>query len=201
MKNSFRVLLTAALLFSATLSTYAQFESNRETKRFHMGLRAGMSANKWTGDIDHVDPYYYFTGGLAFDVQVAPVPVFIGFGLNYLNEGVKISYSGHSHEYNASAIHVPLVVGYHFNVSPNFFISPYVGGFSSYSVEDMDDNEGWNDDRFNYGLRFGLGLNFGRFTFDVAYDLGLKNIAGDSKYKIHTGTLFATIGVNLVGSR
>jgi hypothetical protein len=65
----------------------------------------------------------------------------------------------------------------------------------------MDDNEVWNDNRFNYGLRFGLGLNFGRLTFDVAYDLGLKNIYDGSKYKVHTSTLFVTLGVNLVGCR
>lgn len=201
MKNSIKVLLTAALLFSATLSTYAQFESNRETKRFHMGLRAGLSSNTYTGDVENVDPLVYFTGGLAFDVQIAPVPVFIGFGLNYLNEGVSEKYRGHTENYNASAIHFPLVVGYHFNVSPNFFISPYVGGFSSYCVENMDDNDGWDDNRFNYGLRFGLGLNFGRLTFDVAYDLGLKNIYDGPKFKVHTSTLFVTLGVNLVGCR
>jgi hypothetical protein len=197
MKNSFKVLLTTALLFTATLSTYAQFENNRETCRFHMGLRAGVSSNTYTGDaLGAIDPLVYFTGGLAFDIQVAPVPVFVGWGLNYLNEGVK-NYRGV--DYNASAIHIPLVVGYHFNLSPNFFISPYVGGFSSYCVEDLD-NKGWDNERFNYGLRFGVGLNFGRLTFDAAYDLGLKNI-GNSMNKRHTSTLFFTLGVNLVGKR
>ena len=200
MNKTFKVLLTAVLLFSATLSTYAQFESNRETKRFHMGLRIGISSNTYTGDVDAIDPLTALTGGLAFDAQIASAPVYIGFGLNYLNEGYNYSYRGHSEEMNASAIHFPLVVGYHFNVAPNFFISPYVGGFSSYCVEHMDDDDGWNNDRFNYGLRFGLGMNFGRLTLDAAYDLGLKYMDG-FKYNVHTSTFFVTVGVNIVGSR
>lgn len=197
MKSSFKVLLTAALLFSATLSTYAQFESNRETKRFHMGLRAGLSANTWAGDVGSVDPYYFFTGGLAFDVQVAPVPVFIGFGINYLNEGIKKS----NYDKACSAIHFPLVVGYHFNVAPNFFISPYFGGFISYCLEPQKVAQSSSGERLNDGLRFGVGLNYGRLTFDVAYDLGLKNMGEFKHDDWNTRTLFLTLGVNLVGSR
>ena len=211
MKKTIKLFITAVLLFSATLSTYAQFENNRETSRFHFGIRAGLSSNTFTGDgAEGIDPLVAFTGGLAFDIQLAQVPVFIGFGVNYLNEGYKykyryrdIYYGNYSYDgkQDISAIHIPLVFGYHFNLSPNFFISPYVGGFTSYSVENLDEDKDWNDDRFNYGLRFGLGLNFGRLTFDAAYDLGLKNVLDDRHYTAKTGTFFVTLGVNLAGKR
>lgn len=214
MKSSFKVLLAAMLLFSSSLSTYAQFENNREPSRFHFGIRAGLSSNTFAGDLDGFKPLYAFTGGLAFDFQVAPVPVFIGFGLNYLNEGCKYDYTyyyesvvSHSSSYsyerkvNNSAIHIPLVVGYHINLSPNFFISPCLGGFTSYSLEGVDDKVEWEDERFNYGLRVGVGLNFGRLTFDAAYDLGLKNLTGDSKYKMYSRTFFLTLGFNIAGKR
>lgn len=208
MKNSFKVMLTTALLFTATLSTYAQFEDNREPSRFHMGLRAGVSSSTYTGDVSTVDPLWYFTGGLAFDAQVAPFPLFVGWGLNYFNEGVeniKFSNSNYSSYYykvkkNASTIHIPLVIGYHFNLSPNFFISPYAGGFASYCVEYLDNDKGWKNKNFNCGLRFGLGLNYGRLTFDAAYDLGLKN-RGNSYLKMRNRALFLTLGVYLVGKR
>lgn len=216
MKYSIKTLVAVTMLFSATLSANAQFDNNRETARFHFGIRGGVSANSWRGDIgDNVDPLWFPTGGFAFDFQVAPVPVFIGFGVNYLNEGYKYTSSwGGSKTQNASALHIPLVVGYHFNVSPNFFISPYVGGFTSYCLEDLDSDADWSDDRFNYGLRFGVGLNFGRLTFDLAYDLGLKNSGGKYyiwdkdyttprivKFDAFTGTFFATIGFNIAGKR
>ena len=201
MKYSLKAIVAVALLFSATLSANAQFENNRETARFHFGIRGGLSVNSWNGDLmDGADPLAFPTGGFAFDIQLAPVPVFIGFGLNYLNEGWQYKYRNETETVDASAIHMPLVFGYHFNVAPNLFVSPYLGSFASYCVEDLDNKYMDDDDRFNYGLRFGCGLNFTRLTFDLAYDLGLKNF-GEGDYDAHTGTFFVTIGYNIAGAR
>ena len=199
MKNSLKAIVAVVLLFSATLSANAQFDNNRVTKRFHFGIRGGFTVNSWSGDGADVDPLAFPTGGFAFDFQLAPVPVFLGFGLNYMNEGFK--YKKGDDTENASAIHMPLVFGYHFNVAPNLFVSPYMGSFMSYCVD--DDNYVVGDDQFNYGLRFGCGLNFGRLTFDMAYDLGLKNFGDDDYYDadIHSGTFFVTIGYNIAGER
>lgn len=209
MKKTIKLFITAVFLFAASLSTYAQFESNREPSRFHMGLRAGLSSSTLAGDgVSNFKALQFFTGGLAFDVQLAPVPIFLGFGVNYLKERYidrevfywipqnyydDLRYGLYYHD--VSAIHVPLVLGYHINLAPNFFLSPYVGGFSSYCIDDVG-----KDNRLNYGLRVGVGLNFGRLTFDAAYDFGLKNL-GKSDYKIRTRTLFLTLGVNLAGKR
>ena len=203
MKNSLKAIVVVALLFSATLSANAQGNS-RVTERFHFGIRGGFSINSWRGDgadaLD-MDPLAFPTGGFAFDFQIAPVPVFLGFGVNYLNEGYKYEdYWDGNETVNLSAIHMPLVFGYHFSTAPNLFVSPYAGTFMSYCVEDMDDNDGFDDDRFNYGLRIGCGLNFGRLTFDMAYDYGLKNF-GKKHFDLRTGTFFATIGFNIAGER
>lgn len=210
MKKSMKCLIAVVLLFAATVSANAQFEDNRVTKRFHMGLHGGLSVNNYTGDkTEGYDALPYFTGGLHFDFQIAPVPVYIGFEMNYLNLGYKYSGSSYSSSYsyrkdktyNANCYNLPIYVGYHFNVSPNFFISPHAGISMSYCLDDLDDkNYDWDDNRFNYALRLGLGMNFGRLVFDFAYDLGLKN-TGTDRYKSHTGTFFATIGVNLAGAR
>lgn len=204
MKYSTKAIIVVAMLFSAALSANAQFEDNCETTRFHLGIRGGLSANTLTGDVDGVNPLYFFTGGLAFDAQIASIPIFIGWGLNYLNAGYEYEIRGNKYTYNykwddAHSLHIPLVVGYHFNVAPNLFISPFIGGFASYNLKDAD--EEWDKDRFNYGLRIGCGLNFGRLTFDLAYDYGLKKLWDYTDKSIHTGTFFATIGVNFVGSR
>ena len=198
MKNSLKAIVAVVLLFSATLSANAQFDNNRVTKRFHFGIRGGFTVNSWSGDGVDVDALAFPTGGFAFDFQLAPVPVFLGFGVNYMNEGFKYKHSDETE--NASAIHMPLVFGYHFNAAPNLFISPYAGAFTSYCLEDMDDYDGYDDNRFNYGLRIGCGLNFGRLTFDMAYEYGLKNF-GEKHYDIRTGTFFATIGFNIAGER
>ena len=193
MKNSLKAIVAVVLLFSATLSANAQFDNNRVTKRFHFGIRGGFTVNSWSGDGVDVDALAFPTGGFAFDFQLAPVPVFLGFGVNYMNEGFKYKHSDETE--NASAIHMPLVFGYHFNVAPNLFVSPYMGSFMSYCVD--DDNYVVGDDQFNYGLRFGCGLNFGRLTFDMAYEYGLD----EKRYDARSGTFFATIGFNIAGER
>lgn len=195
MKNSLKAIVAVVLLFSATLSANAQFDNNRVTKRFHFGIRGGITSNTFS-DSEGVDPLVFPTGGFAFDFQLAPVPVFLGFGVNYINEGFKFKKGDKTED--ASAIHMPLVFGYHFNVAPNLFVSPYMGSFMSYCVD--DDNYVFDDNQFNYGLRFGCGLNFGRLTFDMAYDLGLKNLVYDDS-DIHSRTFFITIGYNIAGER
>lgn len=201
MNKSLKAIVAVALLFTATLSANAQFDNNRVTKRFHFGIRGGFTVNSWRGDgADGMESLAFPTGGFAFDFQLAPVPVFLGFGLNYLNEGWTYKYYDETETTNASAIHIPLVFGYHFNVAPNLFISPYAGAFTSYCVEDLDDDEDFEDNRFNYGVKIGCGLNFGRLTFDMSYDLGMKNF-GEKHYDLRSGTFFATIGFNIAGER
>ena len=202
MKNSTKVILAVFMLFAATVSANAQFDNNRQTKRFHMGLHAGGSINSYTGGAtEYMDPITSFTGGVNFDFQIAPVPVYIGFDLNYLNLGYKYTYRSSGKRYDANCFNLPVYVGYHFNVAPNFFISPHVGYSMSYLVDDWDkSNYDWDNNRFNSAVRFGCGFNFGRLTFDLSYDLGLKNW-GSSKKTSYTRTFFATIGVNLAGCR
>lgn len=201
MKNSLKAIVAVVLMLSATLSVNAQ-GSSRVTERFHFGIRGGFTVNSWRGDSEYMKSLAAPTGGFAFDFQIAPVPVFLGFGVNYLNEGLKVDWpQSRTETINASAVHVPLVFGYHFNVAPNLFVSPYAGGFMSYCVEDLDDEDGpMDDERFNYGMRVGCGLNFGRLTFDLSYDYGLKNL-GSKHLDLYTGTFFATIGYNIAGER
>lgn len=205
MKNLFKMMLAGVLFFSATLSANAQFsrkENNRVPDRFHMGIRAGITSNTYTGDFDYKS-FLFPTGGLAIDFQVAPVPVFVGVGLNYVNYGCEIEesykYEGYRYSYSekiddAHSIQMPITASYHINVAPNLFVNPFFGGFMAYNFND-DFHE-----QFNYGLRFGCGMNYGRFTFDLGYDLGLANLA-DYDYKSKSGTFFVTIGFNWAGNR
>lgn len=190
MKKSFKVMLAVAMLFSATLSANAQFskkENNRVPDRFHMGIRGGITSNTY----DDVDPLVFPTGGFALDFQVAPVPVFVGMGVNYVNYGFKTDYYDADDQHS---VQIPITASYHINVAPNLFINPFVGGFAAYNF-DSDFEED-----FNYGLRFGCGMNFGRLTLDLGYDLGLANL-GKDYYDAKSGTFFMTIGFNWAGSR
>lgn len=199
MKKSFKVMLAVAMLFSATLSANAQFSkkgNNSVPDRFHMGVRGGITANTYTGDYDFKS-FLFPTGGLAVDFQVAPVPVFVGIGLNYVNYGCEIEYQyGRYSEKidDAHSIQIPITASYHINVAPNLFVNPFIGSFMAYNFND-DFHE-----QFNYGLRLGCGLNYGRLTFDLGYDFGLANL-GDGYDEEKSGTFFMTFGYNWAGSK
>lgn len=201
MKKSFKMMVVAAMLFSATLSANAQFskkDNNREPDRFHMGLRAGLTVNTLMGDVnDRASSLLAPTAGLALDFQVAPIPIFVGLGLNYVNQGAMMETRYEDEVYNTHAIQMPVTASYHLNVAPNLFINPFVGFVMSYAADsDFDDvNE------FNAGFRVGCGLNFGRLTFDLGYDLGLVNIIDSDRSSVNTGTFFMTVGFNWAGSR
>ena len=200
MKKSMKVFVALALLLSATLNANAQFSKkggNRTPDRFHMGIRGGASCNFYNGDADSKG-FIFPTGGIALDFQVAPIPIFIGTGLNYVNYGLKedFRYNGYkmTGKSDAHSIQMPVTVSYHINLAPNLFFNPFLGEFVAYNF-----NNDFNK-QFNYGVRIGCGLNFGRLTFDVCYDLGLGNL-GNDRAKMHTETLFMTIGFNWAGRR
>ena len=207
MKNSFKIMLAVAMLFTATLSANAQLRKKVNTRtpdRFHMGIRGGITASTLTGDnTDDIKGLVYPTGGIGLDFQVAPVPIFLGVGLYYQNQGYSYEYHHETKDIDAHCIQLPFTASYHINVAPNLFINPFLGPWFSYNCTDIDkENKDWNDDRFDYGVRFGCGMNFGRLTLDMGYDIGLKNwYDGSHDYSIHTGLFFMTVGFNWAGER
>ena len=207
------MMLAAAMLLTATTAN-AQFrkkDNNRVPDRFHMGIRGGLTVSTLTGDTKDfyggdVQSLAFPTGGFGLDFQVAPVPIFLGVGLYYQNQGysyeIKNRYTNYSKDIDVHCIQLPFTASYHINVAPNLFINPFLGPWFSYNCEDLDNDNNWNDDRFDYGVRFGCGMNFGRLTLDLGYDIGLKNwYEGNKDYSIHTGIFFMTVGFNWAGSR
>jgi hypothetical protein len=172
-----------------------------------MGIRGGVTASTLTGDnTDDIKGLWFPTGGFGLDFQVAPIPIFLGVGLYYQNQGYSYEYKRYGYtetkDVDAHCVQLPLTASYHINVAPNLFINPFLGPWFSYNCTDIDNDEDWNDDRFDYGVRFGCGMNFGRLTLDLGYDIGLKNwYDGNKDYTINTGILFMTVGFNWAGSR
>lgn len=203
------MMLAAAMLLTATTAN-AQFrkkDNARVPDRFHMGIRGGVTASTLTGDnTDDIKGLWFPTGGFGLDFQVAPVPIFLGLGLYYQNQGYSYEYKRYGYtetkDVDAHCVQLPLTASYHINVAPNLFINPFLGPWFSYNCTDIDNDEDWNDDRFDYGVRFGCGMNFGRLTLDLGYDIGLKNwYDGKKDYTINTGIFFMTVGFNWAGSR
>lgn len=203
MKKSFKVMLAAAMLFSATLSANAQFskkEDNRTPDRFHMGMRGGVTANSISLSEGSVDGLVFVYGGFNMDFQIAPIPIFLETGLYYMNKGWKNEYYGYkSEKADDHFINMPILASYHINVAPNLFIQPFFGGVGGYLTE---------TDAFDAAIRVGCGMNFGRLYVNLGYDIGVVShdiYYSYSKYSTKTdytnNTFFATIGFNWAGSR
>lgn len=205
MKNSFKIMLTMVAFFASTSSVNAQFsnkESNRVPDRFHMGVRGGMTINSYTKDLKDAKSAVFPTGGIALDFKVAPFPLYVGTAVNYVNYAVMgKTMSGNDQKKDVHAIQVPITVSYHINVAPNLFVNPFIGEFMAVAVsKDGYGTKEAIDKDFNYGLRAGVGINYGRLTFDVGYDLGLANL-GKGSLTTRTSTFFMTLGYNWLGSR
>lgn len=192
MKKTFKLLLSAAILFSVTLTANAQLlkkENFSVPDPMHFGVRGGVDINKWT----HSEPYVFPTAGVALDYQLTPTaPIFIGTGLSFVN---YVDYDGHEYDEYQTTLHIPATLSYHINVAPHLFINPFAGFFGAYYLHTTF------DESLNYGFRIGLGMNFKRLTFDVAYDAGLASHKEGDGEGLKTSTVFLTVGYNFLGKR
>ena len=133
-------------------------------------------------------------------------PIYLETGLSYVEKGGKGNYQGAKFTYSLDYLEVPLVMKYFIDVDRNLSIQPFIGGYLSVGVagkiKDFGsrqayssfDKEGFK--RFDGGIRLGCGIQYGFAYAELGYDFGLSNISHDYFEDSHTGTLFATIGVN-----
>lgn len=118
---------------------------------------------------------------------------------------------------NSMYLQLPVHAGYKFDVSEgmklNLHAGPYVaygiGGKSKTKIKgdiagrdinlepegdvDMFGDKGMAN-RFDFGLGLGVGAEFGKFGVGLGYDLGLTNIAKDSKEKVRNMNAYLTVG-------
>ena len=99
-----------------------------------------------------------------------------------------------------------MVLKYKIDVDRSFSVQPFFGGYMSLGVagkiKDFGqrhayssfDDEGFK--RFDGGIRVGCGVQYDFLYAEMGYDFGLANISHDYFDTSHTGTFFATLGVN-----
>lgn len=203
-----RLLFAIFVAFFGFMSAGAQIVEDLEYPRVHFGIRAGVTSSSL--HLDYGDGYKsssltHPSGGLAFDLRVASIPLYLETGVYYTNRGYSLSgekWRDRSMDgnYDGFGFRVPLVASYHLYLNDNMSIQPFIGGFFGYGDIDGKDSED-----VDYGLRIGSGFNFGRWYANVGYDIGLMeqgtyvNSDGEEK-SVKSGMLFFTVGFNFVGS-
>ena len=85
-----------------------------------------------------------------------------------------------------------------------FHLQPFLGLFAGFTIAGKTKLEvehakvsSWDYfNRFDGGLRLGCGMEYQMLYAEAGFDFGLANISHDYFDTSHTGSLFATIGVN-----
>ncbi len=163
--------------------------------------------------------------GVVFGWYLGNTPVIIEPGVYYTLKGGKFSdkYSdGTDIKTNMHMFEIPLVFKYEVQFhNAGVCIHPFFGGFLAFGiggnvkVSDYYENDKWSDSTFgdgraglhrtDAGLRMGCGLGVDHFFIELAYDLGLVNLASDDYYYynydsfddgIYSNTVSFSLGFN-----
>jgi hypothetical protein len=176
----------------------------------YYGLRVGANGATVSSDDRYLNGGSMKSGlnaGLVLGVLLSPsAPLFFETGVLYTEKGGKGNYDGRKFTYSLNYVEVPLVLKYQFKVADNIAIAPFLGGYLaggvSGRIKDFGDRvsessfNDYNFRRFDGGLRFGCGIMLDMFYIEGGYDAGLANICNDTFDDSHTGTLFASVGIN-----
>ena len=191
-------------------SSYVRSSYRHSPVNSYVGFRSGGAFSTVNSDDQYLDGGTMRSGlnvGLAAGFQVAPqAPIYFETGLSYIEKGGKGSYDGRKFTYNLDYLEVPLLLKYDCRVDRDLSIQPFLGGYVSAGVggkiKDFGHRQAYSsydDDafkRFDGGIKLGCGVQFNYLYAEVGYDIGLANISRDYFDDAHTGSLFATIGIN-----
>lgn len=193
-------LLFALMAVMAAMTVNAQIVKDLEYPRAHFGIRAAFTYNSLKTSDDYVhnttmsytSTLPFVSAGLAADFRVCPLPIYFETGLYYVNrggnDGVDIDFGvGHvdyDYERNNNCIDIPILASYHLYFTDNMSIQPFFGPYFGYGID---------RETIDYGMRIGLGWNFGRLYANIGYDYGYEVDGWKSN------TFFATVGFNIGG--
>lgn len=180
----------------------------------YYGLRIGPSFSKVNSDDAELDGGNWQTGLNLSVIMGIPLtsemPLYIETGLSYTEKGGKNKVTSLESKkkmtYDLNYLEIPIVLKYIYDIDGHFTVQPYFGGYLACGISGKIKNYGkreafnsFSDDafqRFDGGLRFGIGAGYEMFYADLAFDLGLSNICHDMFDTSHNRSLTLNFGVN-----
>lgn len=192
---------------------YRQYQSNRYNSTVYSGFRVGLGVSTVNSESPLFDSNSALTGlnvGLAIGAQVSNrAPLFLESGLYYTEKGGKSTYKKDKFTYSLNYLEVPLVLKYKCRANRDVSIEPFLGGYLAcgvggkikdynhrvaYNSFDDDYNDTFN--RFDGGLKLGVGASFQMLYLETSYDIGLANVGKDNFADTRNGCLNLTLGIN-----
>jgi hypothetical protein len=176
----------------------------------YYGLRLGVGFATVNSDDSRLDGGSMKAGlnaGVVAGFQLGHYsPIYFETGLSYVEKGGEGHYEGSKFTYGLNYLEMPLLIKGFVDITPNFSVQPFAGGYVAVGVSgkikdfghrqaySSFDSEGFN--RFDGGIKAGCGVQYEFLYGEIGYDFGLANISHDYFDTSHTGMLYTTIGVN-----
>jgi hypothetical protein len=222
MKKAWIYPLTAILLLSV--------DSVKAQNVAEFGVKGGVSLSNFGGnkleDLDNKNANLGFIAGITLDLPIAS-NFYLFTGFEYVTKGAKYkSESGSgsaSLKFTPTYLQVPLHLGIKLPITEStkvvLGVGPYVaygiggkvkgeGSVGTITYDDKTDFFGDNSfaKRFDLGAGINAGLEFGKLSFSLGYDLGFLNILNkdndnldeqfdDSSPSLRNQSAYLTLGV------
>jgi len=200
MKTTIKSAFIAITLLIMTVSVNAQ------DNPVLFGVKAGMNISNVNGDVDGTDAKIGFNAGVTLDYGFTS-NVYLLTGLELTTKGFKVD------DVDASAnlmyLQLPVHVGYKLPVTEGTNIVFRAGPYLAYGIAgktkvvNPEDGKKYKENsfgddgfkRFDFGLGFGVGAEFGKINAGVGCDFGLVNIADtDGNGKVRNMNVSISVG-------
>lgn len=162
-----------------------------QDKPLTFGVKAGMNISNFSGDFEDTKAKIGFNAGVTLDFALTN-DLYLLTGLEFTSKGAKVNEDTNL-KMNLSYLQLPVHAGYKLTVANGTRVVFYAGPYIAYAadgkwkVKGVEDSVGVFGDeaeaaglkmkRFDFGLGFGVGAEFGQFNAGLNCDFGLVNIA------------------------
>jgi cellobiose-specific phosphotransferase system component IIB len=169
-----KAILALALVVFTAASSFA-------VGKPEFGVKVGGVDSTMTGDITNVTGKLGLAAGAFVEIPVAS-HFSVQPEIMYVMKGAKIDVSYVDAKYKIDVLEIPVLFKWTFGtagakVVPSVFVGPSIG-FKLSAKEVVEDQsvDLENISSTDFGLVFGAGVDFNKFTVDARYDLGLTNL-------------------------
>jgi hypothetical protein len=208
---------TAIVAMMLAVPSFAQFSSGGfelDKQNVYWGARMGLALGKLSGDTKAgVNDYSGMKAGFTLAGVVGlrlsqTAPVFIESGLYYTQRGGKDG----SLKAELNCLEIPVLIKYGFKATEDIIVLPFIGPYFAYGIageteyeipngsgQTVKEKERTYKNFLNHndmGFKLGCGFEYNMLYLEVAYQLGVANIADDSDFTTHANQLSINLGVN-----
>jgi cellobiose-specific phosphotransferase system component IIB len=166
------------------------------------GVKVGGVDSTLTGDITNMKSKVGLAAGAFVEIPVVS-QLSVQPEVMYVMKGAKVDSSLVDAKYKIDVLEIPVLLKWKFStesakVVPSVFVGPSIG-FKLSAKEVVEDKSAdiQNIKSTDFGLVFGAGVEFSKFTVDARYDLGLTNLNNaDNKddYSVKNAAFLLCVG-------